>query len=70
MKNAPEFSTTIQMYKFNDKLNSYSYDKFETDRVIQLYFLIEFLICLNDYLIFRSFLFILLYNYSDHIGER
>lgn len=32
MKNAPEFSTTIQMYKFNDKLNSYSYDKFETDR--------------------------------------
>ncbi|XP_060588530.1 uncharacterized protein LOC132743946 [Ruditapes philippinarum] len=33
MKNSPEFSTTLQMYKYNDQLNSYAYDKFETDRV-------------------------------------
>ena len=33
MENSPEYSTSLQMYKYNDRLNSYAYSKFEKDRV-------------------------------------
>ncbi|KAL4220042.1 hypothetical protein ACF0H5_020453 [Mactra antiquata] len=33
MESSPEFSTTLNMYKYNDRLNSYSYMKLDDDRI-------------------------------------